>query len=146
MIIAAGYPIESISFRSNTGYQKREEYRISITGDSALLEIEQTFTDTLHPGHDWVAPIDKATSGRIKAILQYIDCSKLKENYTAPWTCDITACLKIKYNGGRTKKIYDYGLKGTHGLTLLYSILDDLKATLPWKLVRTTYSFMSDDD
>jgi hypothetical protein len=141
------YAIEGIRYCSETGFPLRQEYRIDIYGDSAILETGPVFgSDSMEHGHIAIARMDTATWSGIKAILQYMDCSNLKERYEAPWTCSITASLRIKYDGGKLKKISDYGLKGTYGLEVVHNLLANLKETLHWKVFKSTDFFSCDDD
>ena len=142
------YAIEGIRYCSKTGFRLEQGYRIDIYGDSAILEtgpVPLFGSDSMEPGHIAKARIDTATWSRIKAILQYMDCSHLKEFYRAPWTHGIPASLRIKYDGGKIKKISDYGLKGTYGLKVMHNLLADLKKTLHWKVFKSTDFFSCDD-
>lgn len=65
-------------------------------------------------------------------ILNYIDFSNLK-NYSVTWTDDQTSTLKITYDNGKVKTIYDYGLVGTYGLKRTYEMLFDLRKNQNWK-------------
>jgi hypothetical protein len=49
------------------------------------------------------------------------------------WTDDQTAWLRIRFSDGTVKEIKDYGLKGTFGLRLIYSIFFDLRSNQDWK-------------
>lgn len=69
----------------------------------------------------------------ITNLLGYINIRQLKDNYLVSWTDDQTVDLKITFDDGSTKSIHDYGLKGTFGLSHLYSLLFDLRRSEGWK-------------
>lgn len=69
----------------------------------------------------------------ITNLLGYINIRQLKDNYLVNWTDDQTVDLKITFADGSSKSIHDYGLKGTFGLSHLYSLLFDLRRSEGWK-------------
>jgi hypothetical protein len=76
--------------------------------------------------------IKAAKLNEIFALIGYLDLRKLQDNYKVDWTDDQTAKLEVKYKGGETKAITDYGLQGTLGLRLLYQHLFALRESQVW--------------
>ncbi len=70
---------------------------------------------------------------QIVELLNYIDFPNLNDNYQVSWTDDQTSILKISYDNGKTKSIYDYGLIGTYGLDRLYDLLFQLRKNQNWR-------------
>jgi hypothetical protein len=65
-------------------------------------------------------------------VLNYINIGETKNYYAVGWTDDLTCFLTIKFTGGSTKKIKDYGERGTFGLRKLYSLFFDLRNSQHW--------------
>jgi hypothetical protein len=66
-------------------------------------------------------------------LLNYVDFPNLKDSYSVSWTDDQSSQLIVIYDGGKIKKINDYGLIGTFGLSRVYKILFDLRENQNWK-------------
>jgi hypothetical protein len=66
-------------------------------------------------------------------LLNYIDFADLRDSYSVNWTDDQSSFLSITYDDGKVKKINDYGLIGTFGLSRVYKILFDLRENQSWK-------------
>jgi hypothetical protein len=76
--------------------------------------------------------IDTSNYNLLIHLLNYIDFVKLKKNYAVNWTDDQACTLKITYDNGKLKEIYDYGLIGTFGLNRIYDILFKLCENQKW--------------
>lgn len=66
-------------------------------------------------------------------LLNYIEIKKLKDYYEVNYTDASTATLEIFFEDGSIKKIKDYGLSGTYGLSALYSKLTKLGTETEWE-------------
>lgn len=86
------------------------------------------FMDTSGPvSRDmYKTPEGKARFMELSDLLNYSDFSHLDSSYTVQWTDDQTATLKITYDGGKVKKIEDYGLQGSFALMHIYDRLYDI--------------------
>lgn len=80
--------------------------------------------------------ISTETFDELTDILNYIDFPNLKNDYAVHWTDDHSSVLTVYYEGGKVKKIDDYGLSGTYGLKLLYKKLFELRFNQDWKKVK----------
>lgn len=69
---------------------------------------------------------DKEDVSYLNEILGLINFKQMKEDYFVCWTDDQTGYLTVNFSDGRSYEIEDYGLSGTHRLTLLYNYLFDL--------------------
>jgi len=63
------------------------------------------------------------------SICEYI-AFNLKNNYAINWSHQPTFTLKISFSNGKTKEIKDYGMKGTLGLSYLYTQILNLGAEI----------------
>ena len=63
----------------------------------------------------------------------YKEFSDLKDKYEVNWSDDQTSTLIITYDGGKTKKIIDYGLVGTFGLNRIHDLIFKLRDNQDWR-------------
>lgn len=66
-------------------------------------------------------------------FINYIEIKKLNDYYEVNYTDASTANLEIFFEDGSIKKIKDYGLSGTYGLSALYSKLTQLGTETEWE-------------
>jgi Domain of unknown function (DUF6438) len=81
---------------------------------------------------DYAAIIKDTDYNKIICLLNYINFETLKDKYAVNWTDDQSCTLTITYDGGKVKKIEDYGLIGTFGLDRVYQVLFDLRFNQDW--------------
>lgn len=74
--------------------------------------------------------LNAVSVNRLVNTINYLKIMSLKERYAVPWTDDQTVKLEVKFTNGKLKKISDYGLSGTWGLSTLYRQLYDLRKEL----------------
>ncbi len=77
--------------------------------------------------------IDLQLLNELKDLISYIELKKLENKYSVNWTDDMTVNLRVEFEDGSVKEIEDYGLKGTYGLTALYSKLIRIGTETDWK-------------
>ncbi|NNM94913.1 MAG: hypothetical protein HKL88_05550 [Bacteroidia bacterium] len=82
---------------------------------------------------NFTAVIDTMNYKKITSLLNYINFPQKKDNYNVTWTDDQAITLTITYDGGKVKKIYDYGERGSYGLNLLYSLIYQLRTNQEWR-------------
>jgi hypothetical protein len=80
-----------------------------------------------------IKQLDLKCVGEIFDLLNYIEIKKLNDYYEVNYTDASTATLDIFYEDGSIKKIKDYGLSGTYGLSALYSKLTKIGTETEWK-------------
>ncbi|MES1216567.1 MAG: DUF6438 domain-containing protein [Bacteroidota bacterium] len=124
------YDIDSIEFRTGSCFNNCPVFSIKLGKDrNAVYEggmynpKQGKFTATLE--------YDKSQA--IFDLVNYLSVKKLNDSYRVSWTDDQTCWLRIKFTDGTVKEIKDYGLKGTFGLRLIYSIFLDLRVSQNWK-------------
>lgn len=114
-------------------------YVLIIWDDSVRLDKEQSASlkpsTAIDTGGVFLARLDTATCSKLYGLLKYIDIPHLKQRYHVRWTDDITGYLGIYYNGGRFKKVEDYGQIGTYGLSALEELLNELLTSQYWSRI-----------
>ncbi|MNS80722.1 hypothetical protein D3C72_1144150 [compost metagenome] len=80
-----------------------------------------------------IKQLDQGSVDEIFDLLNYIAIKKLNDNYEVNYTDASTATLDIFFEDGSIKKIRDYGLSGTYGLSALYSKLTKLGTETRWE-------------
>jgi hypothetical protein len=81
----------------------------------------------------FTATLKKENLNAITGLINYLSVAELNNSFRVNWTDDQTCWLRIRFSDGTIKEISDYGLKGTFGLRLLYSMFFDLRSTQDWK-------------
>lgn len=76
--------------------------------------------------------IRKADKDAVFSLLNYLDFPRLKNEYAIMATDMPGATLTITYDGGKVKRISDYGKSGTYGLESLYDKLEALRFNQEW--------------
>lgn len=77
--------------------------------------------------------LDKTSVDEIFDLINYIAIKKLNDYYEVNYTDAPTVTLDIFFEDGSIKKIKDYGLSGTYGLSALYSKLTKLGTETKWE-------------
>lgn len=123
------YQISYFSVETKGCYGLCPTYKLQVWADGkaryeayAYTEVEGNFKGTVSA--------DKLN--RIKSLINYITISKLRDDYRVAWTDDVTAVLKVGFKNGTVKEITDYGMIGTHGLSQLYNLIDELRTSEKW--------------
>ncbi len=76
--------------------------------------------------------IRKADLEAVFSLLNYLDFIRLRDEYAVGATDLPGATLTITYDGGKVKRIFDYGKTGTYGLQALYKKLEALRYNQKW--------------
>lgn len=123
--------IEKISYETTMCFGTCPSFEIKIDTNRQAIYGPRAY-NKLKKG-PYKATISSSEFNDLVDLLNYIDFSNLKDNYSVNWTDDQTCFLTITYDGGKLKKIRDYGLIGTYGLVRVYEILFDLRENQVWK-------------
>lgn len=126
----ADYDIDSIEFRTGSCYGNCPVFSIKIGKDRNAV-YEAGMYNPRQGRFSSALEFDKSEA--IFDLIKYIDVKKLNDTYNVSWTDDQTCWLTVKFSDGTVKLIRDYGLKGTFGLRMLYSIFLDIRVTQEWK-------------
>lgn len=126
----AKHTIEKLEYSTGFCFGSCPVFSIDISADrkSKLLGSNYNF-----PDGEYYTTIDSANYNMLTGLLNYIDFAALDTSYSVSWTDDQDCVLKITYDGGKVKKIEDYGLLGTFGLARVYTIFFDLRNNQKWQ-------------
>lgn len=124
------YSIDSVEFRTSACFGSCPVFSIAMDKngnaglDATLYNPKQgKFTTALN----------KNILDTILGLINYLSVGELSNKYSVSWKDDQTCWLRVRFSDGSVKEIRDYGLKGTFGLRLLYSIFFDLRSNKSWK-------------
>jgi hypothetical protein len=126
----AVYDIDSISFRTGYCYGNCPVFTIAMDKNGNATYEAGTYNPKMGK---FSGVIKKEDLDRIVGLLNYTNFSQLANEYKVSWTDDQTSWLRVRFSDGRVKEIQDYGMKGSFGLRLLYSIFFDLRGNQNWK-------------
>ncbi|WP_312075881.1 hypothetical protein [Chryseobacterium sp.] len=120
--------IEKIVFTQNGGYSPSRIYQLTLTENSTKLH------------SDYYKNLEGDFSGKhynefqkLSKYLNDIDFPKLSARYS-DGCCDHSSVeTEIVYNNGKSKKIFDYGEKGTLGLVKFYEMIKKIAETENWQ-------------
>jgi len=126
----ANYEIQSISFKTYGCFGSCPVYELDIDGKGKATFNAIRYND--QKGR-FTTVIKKEKLDEIMELINYIDLKKLKDKYTVTWTDDAGCYLVIKFKDGSVKKIYDYGMIGSFGLSKLYKLIEQLRENHDWK-------------
>ena len=113
-------------------------YKITIDSDRTAIFEAKRFnfskdTSSEKDEGNFTGKIDPEKYEELVLILDSINPKGLKEYYGNKNVTDLpTSYLSIKYNDGTTKKMEDYGKRGTPELKKLYQFFDELKTNQNW--------------
>lgn len=128
--------IEKIEYSTSPCFGTCPVYTLTIDNkkNAVLLAKEYNFSDEYNDNDEgfFNGKIEDEKYNELINILNYIDFSKLKDEYHVTATCQSGCMLKITYNNGKVKTIGDYGQVGTYGLKLLYQKISDLRFNQKW--------------
>jgi hypothetical protein len=139
--------IEKIEFEAGPCFGSCPMYKLTINKDQTATFLAEHYNfskgSILEPPSQqnegfFKGKIKKENYNNLIGLLNYIDFTKLKDEYSVGWTDDRTGDLKITYANGRTKTISDYGMVGTYGLKSVYELLEDMRFNQKWDKVPET--------
>ena len=126
----SNYNIDSVEFRTGYCYGSCPVFTIKFDKDGHA----EYDAGTYNPKQgNFFTTLQKDKLETILGLINYLSIRNLNDNYDVGWTDDQTAWLRIRFADGTVKEIRDYGLKGTFGLRLIYSIFFDLRGNQDWK-------------
>lgn len=103
---------------------------ITIEKDGTTVYYNHSFPE--YNKQSFTSHLDDARFDTLKELINYINLPALDSNFAVHYTDGTTAELLLEYDGGKTKRISDYGMSGTYGLGLLYGKLIRLQEELHW--------------
>ncbi|MBS1918723.1 MAG: VCBS repeat-containing protein [Bacteroidetes bacterium] len=126
----SNYAIDSIEFRTSACYGSCPVFSIALDKKGNGVYNAKTYNPKQGT---FTTLLDKENLNKIIGLINYISINDLQDNYRVSWTDDQTCWVRIRFTDGSIKEIEDYGLKGTFGLRLLYSIFFDLRGNQNWR-------------
>lgn len=154
------YDIKKVEFKTEISGYKNPLFEISIMNDqTALLDAkygnsiyENTkvyFRDTIPElKGKFITKVKKTDYDNLIYILNYMNFPKMNDQYSLNQFHSNDCYLKITYDNGKVKEIYDYGMVGTYGLRRVYELLFDLRFNQNWKentTANTVYNYLRYD-
>jgi len=132
------YKIEKIQFVERGCYGTCPVFEIHIDDKGKAFFFAEFYNFSHNHGAKpedkvFVTTLSNKTYNEIKSFLNYIDFPTLHNNYSVFYTDAASCDLIITYDGGKTKKISDYGMLGSHELIALYTYFKDLRFNQKWK-------------
>jgi len=124
------YEIDSIEFRTGPCYGSCPVFSIKIGKDRKAV-YEAGIYNPKQGKFSSELEFDKSEA--LFDLIKYLNIKKLNDTYNVSWTEDQTCWLTVKFSDGSVKTIRDYGLKGTFGLRMVYSIFLDLRVSQQWR-------------
>ena len=128
--IAEKYNIEKIELKS---FNIRGNWKIKL--DKSL---NATFENKKHLGNKSTMQkkIAQENYDEIVYLLNYIDFPNLKDSIYSSFSCGSICRLKITYDSGKIKELYDYGREENENLAHIYKKIEALNNTDIYTLSR----------
>lgn len=123
------FKIEEIKFSTSGCYGTCPIFEITIKNSKTAFYDAKNFNEVKG---EFNGTIDAASYDKLIKTINYVGLLKLNDEFDAPWTDDQTVTLEVKYDGGKIKRISDYGTVGSFGLSSLYNQLYTLRRTQTW--------------
>lgn len=125
------HKIEKIVFTQNGGYAPGVIYQLSLSNDSL------TFTSNYYKNFKGeYKSYNNNPFKKFESYLNEVDFSNLKNNYHLPCADCSSIETKIVFDNGKTKRIYDYGEKGSLVLIKLYEEIEKTVVKEKWTIVK----------
>ncbi|MBW8522950.1 hypothetical protein K0U91_15685 [Chryseobacterium chendengshani] len=122
--------IEKIVFNQNGGYAPGRIYSLTLKKDSTILH--SYYYKNLKGNY---FGRDNLSFKNLSKYLNDINFSNLKNRYSIDCKDCSSIEIEIIFDNGKTTNIYDYGEKGTLGLTKFYGKIDTIMDKQKWKKV-----------
>jgi hypothetical protein len=126
---AKDYQIQEIEFTANGCLGECPQFKLII---QANRNAEYSAIKFNKRYGEFKSVIDEKDYAQLIDLLNYINFSSLENIYRVSWKDDQSAVLKITYDDGKVKMIYDDGLHGTFGLERVYKILFAFRNNQEW--------------
>lgn len=135
--LPAKHKIEKIQFAAEPCFGKCPIFEIVVNQDRSAWFIAQAFNfsrewDEKGEG-SYKTTLKQEDYDRLISLVNYLDFTKMNDEYFLTATDLPGATLIITYDGGKKKEIHDYGKQGTYGLKALYRLMEELRFNQNWK-------------
>lgn len=122
--------IEKIIFTQNRGFAPGKIYDLTLKNDSTILR--SYFYKDFRGKY---VGINKSSFKNLSENFNDIDFANLKNHYSIECSDCPSVETVIIFDNGKTKKIYDYGEKGTLGLLKFYKKIDAIISKQKWEKI-----------
>jgi hypothetical protein len=112
------HTIEKIEFESRTDIRGETQIILNANLTGTFKNITGYYEKAI--GRSAQLKISKEQFDKVADLLNRINFTSLKDDYTTNHTCAAIADLKITYDNGKIKKIHDLGMDENHNLIKLY--------------------------
>ena len=122
--------ISTIKFVSEGCFYRCAKFEMVIEDDGKVIFKPKKYWEKSK--RKQIAQLENNELDLLIDLIQYLDIENLNENYEVTWNHQVTVSLEIELSDGSSKKITDYGMRGTLGLRHLYRILFKIIETNEW--------------
>lgn len=122
--------IEKIIFTQHGGYDPGIEYQLILTKGSLILQ--SNFYKNLEGNY---IIVDNANFKSISKYLNEINFNSLSNHYSISCHDCSSIETEIIFDNGKSKKVYDYGEKGTLSLVKFYEMIDYIMKQEKWEKI-----------
>lgn len=125
--------IEKIEFATGN-FESRATFQIILNkdDDSWFIALHHNFGPNYNEG-TFKADIDGADLKEFADLLNYIDFENLLEDYSIYNTGPASTALRITYDNGKVKEVYNNSGAGTYGLRAIWNKMEELRFSQNWK-------------
>lgn len=102
-------------------------------GDSWFIAIHDNFEKNQWNEGTFKSQIKAPDFEELCGLLNYIDFENLREDYSIFNTGPPSEALRITYDNGKVKEIYNNAGAGTYGMMAIYNKLAELRFSQEWK-------------
>ena len=124
--------IEKIEFTAHECFGQCPQFKLIIDSNRSATYNAVKYNKQ---AGEFEGTIDENNFTQLIQLLNYIDFPNLKNNYAVNWKDDQNCTLKITYDKGKIKTIYDDGMHGSFGLERVYQILFGLRDNQQWQKI-----------
>lgn len=124
--------IEKIEFATGNGESLTFQMILNKDDDSWFIALHHNFEPNYNEG-TFKADINDADFEELADLLNYIDFENLLEDYSIYNTGPPSTALRITYDNGKVKEIYNNAGAGTYGLQAIYNKIEELRFSQDWK-------------
>jgi hypothetical protein len=125
------YSIKKIEFSTEACYGTCPIFELEINSNGKAFYNAYSYNER---NGKFSATVQYKDLEKIVELLNYIDFPNLKDSFSVKWSDQPSCNLLITYGNVKVKKIWDYGERGSYGLSALYQYLFDLRKNQDWKL------------
>ena len=122
------FDLEQITVSTTGCFGKCPVFELTVDGDRLARYKAIQFNDERG---EFTGTISKEKFEHMLEVLRYLPLDHMDSSYAVDWTDDQTIFLEIHYNG-QVKRISDYGLRGSFGLSRLYAYFFSWKEKTEW--------------